>query len=146
MSQRAALPSAAGLRPGRGAARSAARAAEVRPARARAGPGRLPAACPPGGGEAIRTPRCRALLVRAYCCAQMGYEGRRCIGDTTDSNAGLHVAITALEAARNNPGGNAEGFLAEVRTAATTLANNIRSLRELCVARGWAAKSTVTSQ
>jgi len=71
-----------------------------------------------------------------YCCAEMGYEGRQRIEDSSDFNAELHVAITALEMARTSPGGDIESSLAKVETAAKTLADSVKSLRELCVARG----------
>ena len=76
-----------------------------------------------------------------YFGAQMGYEGRRHIEETSKSKDGLHAAITAFEAGRNEPGTNAEGLLAKIRAAATTLAKSITSLRDLCLARGVASQT-----
>lgn len=89
--------------------------------------------------------RLGALLPSAwtYCCVQIGCEGEQRIEDTADSNARLHEAITAFEAARKNPDIAVDSSTAAVEGAAKTLADSLLKLRELLVAAGVA---TATAQ
>jgi hypothetical protein len=79
-----------------------------------------------------------ALLPSAwtYCCAEAGYEGQQRIEDTADSNAKLHEAITAFEAACKNPDAGSGISPAEIEVAAYALAGSVRKLRVLLVVSG----------